>query len=90
MFVKNYAALYGPENVVYNVHNLVHLADDARKFGSLDNVSAFPFETFLNKLKKMVRRPQNPVAQIVNRIGERQQSTSVKSFDKSMSSTTQF
>ena len=64
-FVANYMLLYGKKNIVYNVHNLVHNADDAARFGALDNISAFPFESFLGRLKKKVRRPQNPVAQIV-------------------------
>ena len=62
----------GMNFVSYNIHSLIHIAQDARKFGPLDNVSAFPFETFLGTMKKLVRRPQNPVQQIVRRIHERQ------------------
>jgi len=36
---------------------LLHLLQDVRNYGALDNVSAFPFESFLGKLKKKVRRP---------------------------------
>lgn len=70
-FVENFAHLYGQEFLAYNVHSLIHLAQDARRFGPLDNVSCFPFENFLGKLKKMVKRPQNPVQQIVRRVNER-------------------
>lgn len=72
LFVKNFSLLYGVEFVGYNVHSLIHLAQDAHRFGPLDSISCFPFETFLGKLKKIVRRPQKPVQQIVKRIYERQ------------------
>jgi len=40
-FVNNALALYGHEVMVYNVHGLVHLAEDVMKFGCLENFSAF-------------------------------------------------
>ena len=49
VFVKNYSAIHGQWHVVYNVHNLLHIADDAQKFGHLDSCSAFPFENFMQK-----------------------------------------
>ena len=72
VYVKDFASIYGNEFVSYKIHSLIHIAQDARKFGPLDNVSAFPFETFLGTMKKLVRRPQNPVQQIVRWIHERQ------------------
>lgn len=72
LFVKDFGLIYGLEFVGYNVHSLIHLSQDARKFGPLDSISCFPFESFLGKLKKIVRKPQKPVEQIVKRIYERQ------------------
>ena len=72
LFVKNVGPNYGMEFVGYNVHSLLHLAQDAQNFGPLDSILCFPFETFLGKLKKMVRRPQNPVQQIDRCIHEKQ------------------
>ena len=69
-FVKQFGAIYGRESLVYNVHSCIHLCDDAKKFGSLENISAFPFENFLGKLKRMCRKPNQPLQQIVNRISE--------------------
>ena len=69
-FVKHYAELYGSNMVVYNVHNVIHLADDARKYGVLDNVSAFCFENFLGKLIRLVRKPSKPLEQVVRRLLE--------------------
>jgi hypothetical protein len=72
VFVQNFISIYGSEFVSYNVHSLLHLADDAKKFGALDGISAFPFESYLGRLKGMVRRSQNPVSQVVRRIDEMQ------------------
>ena len=41
---------------VYNVHNLIHIAEDVRHFNEpLQRISAFLFETYLQRLKKYVR-----------------------------------
>ena len=73
MFVAEFPTLYGEENLVYNVHSLIHLPDDVRKHGCLDGVSAFIFENYLKDLKKMVRKPHQVVPQIVCRVLEAQQ-----------------
>ncbi|XP_032404414.1 uncharacterized protein LOC116709852 [Xiphophorus hellerii] len=70
-YVTNFAKLYGTEHLVYNTHCLIHLADDARKYGALDNISCFPFENYLGTLKRLVRRPQNPLQQVVRRLAEK-------------------
>ena len=69
-FVELAKLLYGPGFMVYNVHCLVHLAADAKQFGSLDGISAFPFENHLKHLKRMVRKTSLPLPQIVRRISE--------------------
>src|SRR6218665_1651587 len=45
LFVQGVAELYGKEELVYNIHGLLHIAADA---DTLENFSSFPFE---NKLK---------------------------------------
>ena len=50
---------------------MIHLAYDARKYGSLNAISCFPFESFLGHLKSVVRRSQNPISQIVRRYTEK-------------------
>lgn len=70
MFVSRSIQLYGQEFCTYNVHNLLHIADDVRKFGPLDNFSCFPFESFLGKIKKHVRSGAKPLQQVVRRICE--------------------
>nr|CAH0112032.1 unnamed protein product [Daphnia galeata] len=44
LFVTEARAIYGEKFLSYNVHNLIHLADDVRHFGNLDSFSAFAFE----------------------------------------------
>ena len=80
VFVSNFAMIYGKEMISYNVHSLIHLADDVKQYGALDNVSCFEFENHLGKLKKMVRKPQAPVAQVVRRIGEKEAPGSKQTF----------
>lgn len=67
-FVQHFGQLYGTKFLSYNVHNVVHLAEDFRKHGVLDNFSAFKFENYLQKLKKLVRKPQTPLSQIVRHL----------------------
>lgn len=58
--------LYEEEIYSFNMHSLSHLADQTQHFGSLTHVSAFPFESVIGKLVKLVRTPQSPLQQIVN------------------------
>ena len=70
-FVEEGHNLYSPSFMVYNVHGLVHLADDAKEFLSLDNCSAFPFENYLHQIKRHVRNGNNPLLQLVKRLTEK-------------------
>lgn len=70
-FVKHCIEIYGGDFVSYNVHNLIHLPSDCDRYGALDNFSAFPFENFYGKLKKMLHGPQRPIVQIYRRVTER-------------------
>ena len=60
-FVKDVAVLYGRDVLVYNVHSLIHIAADVEKLGCLQDFSAFPFESMLGQLKKLVNKPQQPI-----------------------------
>lgn len=70
IFVKDFGKLYGDYNLVYNVHGLVHIAKDVRSFGPLEHFSAFVFESFLGRLKRLVRKPNFPLQQVIKRFSE--------------------
>ena len=69
-FVVEGRNIYGAEFLVYNVHALIHLADYAQCHGSIQKCSAFPFENYLHKVKKLIRNGNNPLAQLVKRLSE--------------------
>lgn len=65
-FVKELIYMYGQIYVSYNVHSPIHLPDNCVTFNtSLNELSAFPFENFLGKMKRMLRNANNPIAQVV-------------------------
>ena len=70
-FVTDVAKLYGADFMVFNVHALLHLPNDAERFGSLDKCSAFIYENYLQEVKKDVRSGKNPIVQLMNRHAER-------------------
>ena len=87
-FVYNSNESYGDTFCVYNVHGLIHIADDVEYFKkSLQELSAFAVENYLQELKSFVRSKHNPVAQIMKHLGEleelsrEQKSLEVKASD---------
>lgn len=71
-FVKIFTKLYGVENVSHNIHSLIHLVDDVKKFGPIDNFSAFKFENYLQILKKYIRKAEKPLQQVIHRYKEKE------------------
>ena len=55
LFLKKYEQFFGVQNQTYNNHVIRHLPKFVEKFGSLDNFSSFPFESYLHKIKMRVR-----------------------------------
>ncbi|KAK3920002.1 Glutathione-dependent formaldehyde-activating enzyme, partial [Frankliniella fusca] len=66
-FITYSAQIYGNKFVVYNIHNLCHLADECRTHGPSDSFSSFPFENKLGFLKKSLRSGYKPLQQAANR-----------------------
>uniref|UniRef100_A0A1Y1L231 DUF4218 domain-containing protein n=1 Tax=Photinus pyralis TaxID=7054 RepID=A0A1Y1L231_PHOPY len=69
-FVKHSETLYGLQFIIYNVHLLLHIHNDVKKFGILDHFSAFPFESLLGKLKGLIKSTKHPLKEIHNRLIE--------------------
>lgn len=70
LFLKHLGTFYSPDLYLYNFHNLLHLPNDVRNYGSLNEFSAFPFENHMTTLKRMIRGPNKPIEQICKRLGE--------------------
>lgn len=70
LFVKS---KLGQEHCVRVVHGLLHLVEDCRRFGSVNNFSAFPFESFLGSIKYLLRSPALQLEQIMKRYVEQEQ-----------------
>jgi len=70
-FIMSFINLYGEQYISHNIHALVHLADDTKRFRSLDNISAIPFENFMQPIKKDIRSGHKPLQQLMRRYGER-------------------
>lgn len=75
-FVETFKILYGHQNMSHNIHNLLHLANDVRNHGIVDDFSAFPFENFLQSILKSLRKSDKPLSQIIRRKSEKQSLTS--------------
>jgi len=69
-FVQCSSRVYGSTFCVYNVHSLIHLADDMERFDSLDDCSAFPFENHMKTIKRKLRSTHHPLEQFSNRTAE--------------------
>ena len=52
----------------HHVHNLLHLPSEVKEFGALDVFSAFQFESYINSLKKLIRKGDKPLRQIAKRL----------------------
>ena len=69
-FVKHYTQLYGEDRTVFSVHALIHLPRQAAQYGHLDKISSFPYESYLYKLKQLIRKPGCTLKQVVARLYE--------------------
>ena len=80
-FVRNAADIYGNTFTVYNVHSLKHVPEDVKNMDcSLNEISAFPFENYMQTLKKHVRNSQNPVVQVAKRQAEKEGANYLKAI----------
>lgn len=70
-FVKDAISLYGAKFMALNIHNLCHVADDVENMQcNLNDISAFPYESELGKIKNILLSPHRTIAQYCRRIHE--------------------
>lgn len=69
-FVDSTKTLYSPCFLTHNIHNLLHIVDDARRFGNIQNFSNFEFENYMQFYKKILRKKNDVLQQIVKRLQE--------------------
>ena len=70
-FIRDSGHVLGQDYVVYNVHCLCHVPDDVEHFkSSVNALSAFAYENHLQSIKKLVKGPTNPIAQVFSRLTE--------------------
>ncbi|EZA60110.1 hypothetical protein X777_15268, partial [Ooceraea biroi] len=59
-FVSNYGTIYGEKYLSHNVHNFLHIVNDVKTFGCLDNFSCFKYENNMQKIKKNCINVESP------------------------------
>jgi len=69
-FVRTFDEMYDRQHISHNIHGLLHIVDDYRTHGPLDNCSAFPFENYMKALKSRIRKHDKPLEQLINRYNE--------------------
>lgn len=70
-FVSHSQAVFGRHFIVYNVHSLIHMADEClRCDGPLDSFSAFKFENYLKTVRNILQSGYKPLQQLANKVRE--------------------
>lgn len=67
-FVLDYERLFGRNSMVFNVHQLMHLADNVEFWGPLFTHCCFIFESFIGVLLNQIHGTKGVAHQIMNRI----------------------
>ncbi|XP_011688337.1 PREDICTED: uncharacterized protein LOC105450269 [Wasmannia auropunctata] len=70
-FVRKFREYYGDQYLSHNVHNLLHICEDVKRFETIDSYSAFKYENYLYTIKKSLQVSGKPLEQIANRIIEK-------------------
>lgn len=54
------------------MHGLTHLIHNMQAFGVLDNISCFPIKNYVAQLKRMIRKPNKPLEQVIRQLPEKE------------------
>lgn len=63
-FVKEFKTIYGVQFITSNIHNVLHIHEDVKRFGILSSISAYPFESCLGKIKRLIRSGPEALSQV--------------------------
>ncbi|KAF4529939.1 hypothetical protein B566_EDAN016850 [Ephemera danica] len=77
-FVRGFKNIHGEQFISQNIHCLIHVADDVRFFGPLENYSAFVFENENRLIRNVLKNSGEPLKQLVKRHEERKASGALK------------
>lgn len=66
-FVDLCSQMYGTSFLSYNTHGLLHIVEDAKRFGNIDSYSAFEFENNMGYYRECIRKPSDSLQQIARR-----------------------
>ncbi|CAH8824890.1 unnamed protein product [Trichobilharzia szidati] len=70
-FLNEFEFIYGREHLVYNIHCLQHLAEDVREMGPLESFSAFPFESYMQTIRRSIHSNNAIAKQAAQRFSEK-------------------
>lgn len=70
-FILDFKEIYGPQFITSNMHNVLHVIEDIKRFGILPSISAYRFESCLGKIKSIIRSGPSPLPQVAKRMIER-------------------
>ena len=69
LFVQKCKRFFRSRFLTYNLHVLTHLSEFSEMYGCLDNWSTFSFESFLNFIKRTVKRTPHLYQHLKNILG---------------------
>lgn len=69
-FEIQFLDLYPDGGLGYNVHGLLHIVADVKLYGTVDSFSAYKFENQIQLIGNSVRKPNQVLAQVFNRLHE--------------------
>ncbi|KAE8745038.1 hypothetical protein FOCC_FOCC008350 [Frankliniella occidentalis] len=69
-FINHCRQIFTRAFLVYNVHSLSHIVQEAENHGTLEEFSAFKFENYLGVMKRSLRSGYLPLHQVYNKDAE--------------------
>ncbi|VDQ06278.1 unnamed protein product [Trichobilharzia regenti] len=70
-FLNEFEVICGGEHLVYNIHYLQHLAAGVDEIGPLESFSAFPFESYMQTIRRSVHSHNAVAKQVAQRFAEK-------------------